>query len=237
MYSARQAYLVKWLFLHSGVYSQSYNSCLYPASHRQQTNPNYKNSLTWYSTQQSLWGGFLKLLEYWRGWLTIPPNTLITSFCCYLRGKNICVFVGRGDPLWRLSEERLAGANMRSGRDEAIVYEGKFLQQAESLGPACRKTRFCPSCSWWRKGWLDGWKWYRREEQFLFMDKFSTAGRPTQFVCLCHPAFKLVLYPRPASSLFSLSFFFLSGRDWVAPLISVGIDALPNTYFWLSKIR
>lgn len=52
--------LVKWLFLHSGVYSQSYNSCLYPASHRQQTNPNYKNSLTWYSAQQSFWGGFFK---------------------------------------------------------------------------------------------------------------------------------------------------------------------------------
>lgn len=149
-----------------------------------------------------------------------------------MRGKNICVCVGIGDQPWRLSEERLAVANMRSGRAEAILYEGKFLQQAESLGPACRTTRFCPSCSWWRKGWLDGWKWYRREEQFLFMDKFSTGGRPTQFVCLCQPAFKLVLYPRPASSPFN---FLLSGRDWVAPLISVGIEPLPNTYFWLSK--
>jgi hypothetical protein len=53
LYALCEAWHAKWPFLQSGVYSQSSDSSLCPASHRQQTTPpHYKNSLTWSGIQR-----------------------------------------------------------------------------------------------------------------------------------------------------------------------------------------
>jgi hypothetical protein len=154
-------------------------ACTLKVIHRQQTNP--CKSPTWYSTQQSFLSPFFKLIDYWWVWLTMPPNTLITSFCCYLRGKNVCVCVCVCVCRWR--RPALASEWRKVSRGEHAEWTAKAIISS-SEGNSYSKQRHYDLHAGEhgfvlpvRDGCMDGRG--RREEKFLFMGNFSTGGWPT----------------------------------------------------------